>query len=157
MLSSTQVSENQRLGRSENCVDKGSKHAHWIGLYLSFNLSWVLGPFVHGRLQYLRTSEVTFDHEKRLQFQDDHESLMNQPGLQQTKKSTVGTHLRSRAACTFHQKYECEPRWNRWPSGHNDLTEIGLGMEPYTAAVYNISLSVRGNAPSTPTGADDII
>jgi len=34
----------------------------WIGLYLSFHLSWVLGPFVHGRLQNLQTSEVTFAH-----------------------------------------------------------------------------------------------
>ena len=36
------------------------KYAHWIGLYLSFHLDWVLGPFVHGRLQNLQTSEVTF-------------------------------------------------------------------------------------------------
>ena len=35
---------------------------HWIGLYLSFHLNWVLGPFVHGRLQNLQTSEVTFAH-----------------------------------------------------------------------------------------------
>ena len=40
----------------------GSKYAHWIGLYLSFHLNWVLGPFVHGRLQNLQTSEVTFVH-----------------------------------------------------------------------------------------------
>ena len=43
------------------CVE-GSKYAHWIGLYLSFHLNWVLGPFVHGRLQNLQTSEVTFAH-----------------------------------------------------------------------------------------------
>jgi len=46
--------------RSENYVVKGSKYAHWIGLYLSFHLNWVLGPFVHGKLQSLQTSEVTF-------------------------------------------------------------------------------------------------
>jgi len=48
--------------RSEKYVIKGSKYAHWIGLYLSFHLDWVLGPFVHGRLQNLQTSEVTFAH-----------------------------------------------------------------------------------------------
>jgi len=45
--------------RSEKHVIEGSKYAHWIGLYLSFHLSWVLGPFVHGRLQNLQTSKVT--------------------------------------------------------------------------------------------------
>jgi len=44
---------------SEKCVAEGSKYAYWIGLYLSFHLSWVLGPFVHGKLQNLKTS-VTF-------------------------------------------------------------------------------------------------
>jgi len=39
---------------------RSEKYAHWIGLYLSFHLNWVLGPFVHGRLQNLQTSEVTF-------------------------------------------------------------------------------------------------
>jgi len=43
-------------------VAEGSKYAHWIGLYLSFHLNWVLGPFVHCRLQNLQTSEVTFAH-----------------------------------------------------------------------------------------------
>jgi len=42
--------------RSEKYVIEGSKYAHWIGLYLSFHLNWVLGPFVHGRLQNLQTS-----------------------------------------------------------------------------------------------------
>ena len=37
-----------------------SKYVHGIGLYLSVHLSQVLGPFVHGRLQNLRTSEDTF-------------------------------------------------------------------------------------------------
>ena len=47
--------------RSEKYVIEGSKYAHWIGLlYLSFHLNWVLGAFVHGRLQILQTSEVTF-------------------------------------------------------------------------------------------------
>ena len=46
--------------RSEKCITEGSKYAHQIGLYLSFHLNWVLGPFVHGRLQNLQTSEVTF-------------------------------------------------------------------------------------------------
>jgi len=46
--------------RSEKYVAKGSKYAHWIGLYLSFHLNWVLGPFVHGRLQ--NPGEVTFVH-----------------------------------------------------------------------------------------------
>ena len=35
---------------SDKCVAEGSRYAHWIGLYLSFHLNWVLGPFVHGRL-----------------------------------------------------------------------------------------------------------
>jgi len=48
--------------RSEKCVAEGSKYAHWIGLYLSFYLSWLLGPFAHGRLQNLKTSEDTFGH-----------------------------------------------------------------------------------------------
>ena len=48
--------------RSEKYVIEGSKYEHGIGLYLSFHLSWVLGPFVHGRLQILQTSEVTFAH-----------------------------------------------------------------------------------------------
>jgi len=36
---------------------------HWVGLYpslglyLSFHLSWALGPFVHGRLQNRKTSK----------------------------------------------------------------------------------------------------
>jgi len=46
--------------RSEKYVVEGSMYAHWIGLYLSFHLNWVLDPFVHGRLQILQTSEVTF-------------------------------------------------------------------------------------------------
>jgi len=46
-------------GRSEKYVAEGSKYAHWIGLYLSFHLNRVLGPFVHGRLQNLQTSEVS--------------------------------------------------------------------------------------------------
>jgi len=48
--------------RSEKYVVEGSKYAHWIGLYLSFHLNWVLGPFVQGRVQNLQTSEVTFVH-----------------------------------------------------------------------------------------------
>ena len=48
--------------RSEKYVTEGSKHVHWIWLYLSFYLNWILGPFVHGRLQNLQTSEVTFAH-----------------------------------------------------------------------------------------------
>jgi len=46
--------------RSEKCVAEGSKYAHYIGLYLSFHLNWVLGPFVRVRFQNLQTSEVTF-------------------------------------------------------------------------------------------------
>jgi len=48
---------------SEKRSAEGSKYAHWIGLYLSFHLSWVLGPFVHGRLQNLKTSEDIFGHD----------------------------------------------------------------------------------------------
>jgi len=48
--------------QSEKYVIEGSKYAHWIGLYLSFHLNWVLGPFVPGRLQNLQTSEDTFAH-----------------------------------------------------------------------------------------------
>jgi len=47
---------------SEKYIAEGSKYAHWIGRYLSFHLSWVLGPFVHGGLQNLQKSEVTFAH-----------------------------------------------------------------------------------------------
>jgi len=48
--------------RSEKYVVEGSKYAHWIGLYLSFQLNWVLAQFVHGKLQNLQTSEDTFAH-----------------------------------------------------------------------------------------------
>jgi len=48
--------------RSEKYVADGSKYPHWIGLYLSFHLNWVLRPFVHGMLQNLQTSEFTFAH-----------------------------------------------------------------------------------------------
>jgi len=48
--------------RSEKYAAEGSKYAHWIGLYLSFHLNWALGPFVHGRLQNLQTSEDTLAH-----------------------------------------------------------------------------------------------
>ena len=33
-----------------------------VGLYLTFNLSWVLRPFVPGRVQNLQTREDTFRH-----------------------------------------------------------------------------------------------
>ena len=33
--------------RAEKCIAEGSKYAHWIGLYLSFHLNWVFGPFAH--------------------------------------------------------------------------------------------------------------
>jgi len=46
--------------RSEKYVVEDSKYARWIGLYLSFRVNWLLGPFVHGRVQNLQTSEVTF-------------------------------------------------------------------------------------------------
>jgi len=49
--------------RSEKSAIKGSKSAHWIGLYLSFHLSWIFGPFVHGRLQNLKTSENMLGHD----------------------------------------------------------------------------------------------
>ena len=49
--------------RSEKCVAKGSMYAQWIGLYLSFHLNWLLGPFVHGRRQNLKTSEDSFGPE----------------------------------------------------------------------------------------------
>ena len=39
--------------RSEKYVIKGSKYAHWIGLYLSFHLNWVFSP---------QPNEVTFAH-----------------------------------------------------------------------------------------------
>ena len=48
--------------QSEKYVAEGSRHVHWIGLYLSLHLNWVLGQFVHGRLQNLQTSEATFAH-----------------------------------------------------------------------------------------------
>jgi len=40
--------------QSEKYIAEGSKYAHWIGLYLSFHLNWVLDPLVHGRLQNLQ-------------------------------------------------------------------------------------------------------
>ena len=40
------------------CIPEGSKYAHWIGLYISF-----MCPFVHGRLENLKTSEDTFGHD----------------------------------------------------------------------------------------------
>ena len=43
-------------------IIEGSKYAHWIRLYLSFHLNWVLDPLVYGRLQNLQTSEGTFAH-----------------------------------------------------------------------------------------------
>ena len=49
--------------RSEKYVANGSKYAYGIWLYLSFHLSWVLGPSVHGRLQNLKASEDTFGHD----------------------------------------------------------------------------------------------
>jgi len=48
--------------RSEKYVVVGSKYAHRIELYLSFHLKWVLGPFVHDRLQNLQINEVTVAH-----------------------------------------------------------------------------------------------
>jgi len=48
--------------QSEKYIAEGFKYAYWIGLYLSFHLSWVLGPFIHDRLQNLKTSEDTFAH-----------------------------------------------------------------------------------------------
>jgi len=48
--------------QSEKCVAEGSKYAHWMELYLRFHLNWVLGQFVHGRLQNLQTSELTSAH-----------------------------------------------------------------------------------------------
>ena len=50
-------------GRSEKCIAEGYKYAHWIGLYQSFHLSWVLGPLAHGRLQNLKTIEAVFGHD----------------------------------------------------------------------------------------------
>ena len=47
---------------SEKYVTEGSKYTHWLGLYLSFRLSWVLGSLVYSRLQNLKTSEATFGH-----------------------------------------------------------------------------------------------
>jgi len=55
--------------RSEKYIGEGFKYAHWIGLYLSLHLNWVLGPFLHGRLQNLQTSEATFAHVVFLKFQ----------------------------------------------------------------------------------------
>ena len=49
--------------RSEKYIAEGSKYAQWIGLYLSFHFNLVLGPFVPGRLQNLKTSEDTFGHD----------------------------------------------------------------------------------------------
>jgi len=46
----------------EKYAVEGYKYAYWIGLYLSFHLNWVLGPFVHDRFQNLQISEVTFAH-----------------------------------------------------------------------------------------------
>jgi len=48
--------------RSEKYIVEGSTYAHWVGLYLSCHLNWIMGPFVRGRLQNLQTSEVTLAH-----------------------------------------------------------------------------------------------
>ena len=48
---------------SEKCITEASKSVHRVGLYLSFHLSWVLGPFFHEKLQNLKTSEDTFCHD----------------------------------------------------------------------------------------------
>jgi len=48
--------------QSKKCIIEGSKYANWKGLYLRFHLNGVLAPFIHGRLQNLQTSEVTFAH-----------------------------------------------------------------------------------------------
>jgi len=55
------------------CVDglksaslKGFEYTHWIGLNLSFMLSWVLDPLVHDRLQNVKTSDNTFGHDINL-------------------------------------------------------------------------------------------
>jgi len=52
--------------QSEKRVTEGSKYANWIGLYLSFHLSLVLGPFIHDRLQNLQTNEETFGRDTTL-------------------------------------------------------------------------------------------
>jgi len=53
---------NSVASTSEKCIAEGSKYAHWIGLYLSFHLSWVLGPLFHGRPQKMKTTEDNFCH-----------------------------------------------------------------------------------------------
>jgi len=47
----------------QSASQRALKYAHWIGLYLSFHLNWVLGLFVHGRLQNRKTSEDTCGHD----------------------------------------------------------------------------------------------
>jgi len=49
--------------RSQKCVNESSMYAHWVGLYPSFPLNWVLGPFGHGGLQNVKTSEDPFGHD----------------------------------------------------------------------------------------------
>ena len=49
--------------RSEKCVAEGSKYVHRKGLYLSFYLSWVLDPVVHGKLQNKKKNEDTFGYD----------------------------------------------------------------------------------------------
>ena len=83
--------------RSEKCIAKGSRYTHWIGLYLSFHLTWVLGPFVHDRLQNLKTSEDTFGHNitplevgcrsKFLAYQNQHVSKPSSVKLQCNERS----------------------------------------------------------------------
>jgi len=59
-------SKHQRDSREINAnanscvISEGSKYAQWIGLYLCFRLTWILGPFVYGRLQNLNTSKDAF-------------------------------------------------------------------------------------------------
>jgi len=45
-----------RVSVPEKCISEGSKYAQWIGLCLGFHLSWVLGPFIHDRLENSKTS-----------------------------------------------------------------------------------------------------
>jgi len=46
----------------ESASPRALKYVRWIGLYLSFHSNWILSPFVHGRLQNLKTSEDAFGH-----------------------------------------------------------------------------------------------
>ena len=56
---------NSVASTSSKVCAPGPKYAHWIGLYLSFHLSWFFRPYIRAMLQdHFRASkhDITHDH-----------------------------------------------------------------------------------------------